>query len=412
MRFKKFLTCSVVVCLFLIIMSTPISAGITLRVIAEETPDVDIVKQLVPEFEKKTGIKVEIEDMAYEGLLEKMMPQFIAPTSTYNIVQVINYWSERFSYSGFLEPLSTRIAKTEGYEWNDFFRPIRENGMYKGVVYGLPFYNWALGLVVRQDIFDNAGIEVPTTVEEYLRNCKALTDRENNFYGVSMMAKRGTCMLEEAMCYTFGMGGVATLDSEGNVILDNEANIKGFKYYVENLFNSAPKGARVWAFDEAFRLMSEGQAASMITYNWMISALNDPKQTGELAGKYKLYETPGGKAVLGLWHWSIPKNAKDKDAAWEFISWLTSKEMQKRAALLGGAPVRKSVIDILEPEQYRRVLKLILEDAEPVVQSLYAEEITAIMALHMSRATAGQIPPEEALKAAAEEIRQLLAKAK
>ncbi len=85
--------------------------------------------------------------------------------------------------------------------------------------------------------------------------------------------------------------------------------------------------------------MGSGESATMISYNWMLPTLNRVGgPAGDLAGKFALYEVPGGKAVLGAWHWAIPRNTANQEAAWAFISWLTSRPVDKRRVILGGAP--------------------------------------------------------------------------
>ena len=79
----------------------------------------------------------------------------------------------------------------------------------------------------------------------------------------------------------------------------------------------------------------------------------------ELAGRFALAPIPGGASVLGVWYWAIPANARDKEAAWAFISWIAANERERVAR--GGAPVTSGALtdpgawaDGLDPDAYYR----------------------------------------------------------
>jgi ABC-type glycerol-3-phosphate transport system substrate-binding protein len=146
----------------------------------------------------------------------------------------------------------------------------------------------------------------------------------------------------------------------------------------------------------------------MLSYNWMLPALNaEGGMSGDLAGNFTLHEVPGGKSVLGLWSWGITANSENKDDAWTFISWITSPEVAKERAIMGGAPVRTSVLndpDVWEKgygEAYYSALSSILEDAAPLSSGNNAEELIEIVGTELSAAVTGQKSVQDALDAAA-----------
>jgi len=386
----------------------------TLTIIMEEVPDTDVIRELIPEFEAQNpDLKIVIDAMPYEAMRDKILTEFLAPVSSYDIVIVDNPWTDEFAAGGFLVDLTDRVMALEGYDFEDFAKPIRDIGVYKGRIFGLPFYNYALAMIVRQDVFDEAGIPIPTNIADYVKACRQLTNKEEGFYGAAMQAKRGYKIFEEGKNYMYALGA-DVFDEEGNIVINSHLAKAALHLYIANLEAAAPKGAVNWGFDEAFRLMAAGKAATMITYNWMLPSLNNPEKTGELAGKFSFYEVPGGKAVLGAWYWSIPHNAADIEASWRFISWVTSKAVEKERVILGGAPVRMSVLT--DPEvwekgygkQYYLTLVKILEDAEPLVRGLHAEEVIETIGLEMNNAAAGIKTVDQALDDAAKAVAEIL----
>lgn len=406
---------------------TPTPKAVTLTVIMEQVPDYDIVVELTKKFEAEhPNIKIKFDAMPYDAMRDKILTSFLAPVATYDIIIVDNPWMDEFAKAGFLTPLDDYIAKTEGYDFEDFVGPIREIGVVDGKIYGVPYYNYALGLIVRQDLFDNPEykdkyqlqygkpLTIPTTLEDYVQIGKFF--RAQGIYGAAMQPQRGYKVFEEWKNWLYAAGG-NLLDEKGNVIIDNEAAQKALTLYIEMFKNAAPPNSLNWGFDEAMRSMAAGESATMISYNWMLPTLNKPGgPAGDLAGKFALYEVPGGKAVLGAWHWAIPKNTPHKDAAWTYISWLTSKPIDKQRVIMGGAPTRVSVMTDKEVwekgygQQYYETVLKILEDAEPLARGPRAEEIIIEVGTYLNSAVAGEMTVAEALKAAADKVRDILAR--
>lgn len=386
---------------------------VTLNVIMEEVPDYDIVAGLAEQFKADNpDIDIVFDAMPYDAMRDKILTSFLAPKATYDIIIVDNPWMDEFGNAGYLAPLNDFIAGTEGYNYDDFVGPLRDIGEVDGQIYGVPYYNYALGLIVRQDIFDEAGISVPTSLEEYVQTVKDLTT--DDFYGAAMQPQRGYKIFEEWKNWLYGAGG-DLLDDQGNVIINNEAGVQALNMYIDTYNTAAPPNSLNWGFDEALRAMAAGQTATMLSYNWMLPTLNNPDgPAGDLAGSFQLYEPPGGKAVLGAWHWALPNNSVNQEAAWKFISWLTSPSVDKERVIQGGAPIRTSVIQDPEVwekgfgEHYYATVLSILEDAEPLAGGDHAEEIIDVVGTELNSAVAGEKDAQQALDDAATQVTEII----
>ncbi|HXF69213.1 MAG TPA: sugar ABC transporter substrate-binding protein [Thermoflexus sp.] len=407
-----------------------VPSPVTLTIIMEQVPDTDVIRKLLSDFEKENpGIKVVIDAMPYDAMRDKILASFMAPRATYDVIIVDNPWMDEFVAGNFLEPLDDRIRAIPDYDFEDFVKPVRDIGVVGGKIYGIPFYNYALGLIVRQDLFDDPAyrdayqkkfgkpLAPPTTLEDYVAVAKFFKEQSGGkIYGAAMQPQRGYKVFEEWKNWLYAAGG-NLMDEQGNVIIDRPEAIRALELYIEMYKTAAPPGSLNWGFDEALRSMAAGEAATMLSYNWMLPTLNNPQgPAGALAGKFALYEVPGGKAVLGAWHWAIPRNAPNKDASWRFIAWITSKRIEKQRVILGGAPVRVSAMKDPEVWQkgfgqsyYETVLR-ILEDAEPLARGPKAEEIIQVVGTELNAAVAGEKTAEQALKDAAAQVRRILGK--
>ena len=117
----------------------------TARVLMEGVPDTDIVKGLLPAFNKEyPNVNVQIQSIVYDQIKDKVVASFQAPSPTYDLAIIDNPWMGDFAKAGFLQPLDARIAATPGYDYKDFAKPLRDIGTVGNKVYGIPFYNYGL----------------------------------------------------------------------------------------------------------------------------------------------------------------------------------------------------------------------------------------------------------------------------
>jgi multiple sugar transport system substrate-binding protein len=384
-----------------------------LSVIMEEVPDTDVVQGMLADFNQEyPDVTINIEAMPYDQMRDRIVSSFLAPEPTYDLIIVDNPWMYDFASGDFLEPLDGYIDQTEGFEYDDFSAPLRDIAEVDGTTYGVPFYNYGLALIYRADLYEQAGLEPPQSLDDFVAGADELTT--GGRAGVAMQPQRGYKIFEEWGNYLFAAGGDIQ-DDEGNVVLDSPEARDALQTYIDLYNSDAPENSLNWAFDESLRAVSTDKAAEMISYNWMLPTVNDPEgPAGDLAGDFDVAEVPGGKAVLGAWYWSIPANSTQKDAAWAFISWLASPEHDKERVIAGGAPVRESVMNDEEVwtegfgQGYYQTVLAILEDAEPLADGPHAEEMIQVVGEELNAAVAGQKSVDEAISTAAERAQEVL----
>jgi len=371
------------------------------RVLMEGVPDTDIVKGLLPEFNKTyPNVHVNVETIVYDQIRDKIVASFQAPKPTYDLAIIDNPWMGDFAKAGFLKKLDGYVASTPGYDYQDFAKPLRDIGEVDGHTYGVPFYNYGLGLIYRKDQLPTA----PTTLDGLAGAAAKLNSPQEA--GIAMQPQRGYKAFEEWGNYLFAAGG-SIYGSDGKVHLNTPEAKTALATYIRMYSSSAPKNSLNWAFDEALRSVSSGKSAMMVSYNWMLPTLNKAGgPAGPLAGKFGLATMPGGKQVLGLWDWSIPANATTSAADWAFISWLTSKAGEAQRVTAGGAPTRASVLT--DPQvaakgagaDYYATVGKILANSKPLCRGANCDEMIQAVGTELNAAIGGQKSVDSALAAA------------
>lgn len=382
----------------------------TVRVLLEDERDGEIVESMLDDFKKAhPDVTVEVEKLAYDSMRDKLVASFQSPDGNYDLIMVDNPWMYDFVQAGFVQPLDDMIKGTDGYDYEDFYAPLRKVNEVDGAAYGVPMYNYALGYIYRKDLLEQAGLSVPTNLDELVKTVGALTDGDHA--GIAHSPQRGYKILEEWSSWLLAAGG-QMFDENGKPTIDTPEAKRALEVYIETLKKDSPKNSVNWAQDETIRSLSTGGSASIVGYNWLLGSLNEDG-AGDFAGKFSLAPMPGKRGSLGTWSWAIPSNSASTEAAWTFVSWVTSKDVDKQRVIAGGAPIRMSTVadEQVRTEglgaEYFDALDVILDNAVPFAEGPNSEQLVQEVGTQLNEAVIGAKSIEQALadaQAVAEQI--------
>lgn len=405
--------------------ATARAEGVTLHALMEDVPETHIIEAMLPDFEKQTGIKVEFEKLGYADMHDKLVAQLTSPESFYNLLEVDFLWAGEFPKAGWLIDLKPMIAQSN-YDTSAFIpSTMTLLGDTADKTPLIPMYNYSMGLIYRADLLKDAKLQeaykkqfgadltVPKTLEDYVQISKFMK-ANSGVAGAAMQGQRGDPNSMEFSNYLFSVGGSYT-DQAGKVTLDSPEGLKALKLYSDNIQNGAQQGALSATLDDTLRLMCSGEAFSMVTYWWMLPQVDNAEKCPKAAGKVALMPMPSGAGESGGWGWGIPKNtsAESQAAAWTFIQWVQSKDVSVKRALQGHAPVRADVYsnpDVLAKYPYYKDAMAVVEGGKSFPIFTYSAQYEDVLGAQLSLAAGNQAKPEDALKAAAEGLDDLLKK--
>lgn len=384
-----------------------VNKGKTINFLTDNRGDWNNLRPLLPDFEKETGIKVNMINMAESDLRSKSALELSAKQGEFDALMLDFSTMPKYMENGLLHEIT-------GFEKNNFYPAFLDALAYDGKQYGIPLYQETNVLVYRADLFEEKGIKVPATFDELKEAAERLTDKEKQFYGIGLRGQRGYGLNEWTFAIWLHAFGGKHLDENGDLALNSPEALAALEDFVYTIKNFSPPGAANFSHLELQNLMSQGQIGMYIDVVSMIPYMEDPSKS-KVAGKLGYAVIPKGidhSSGLFTWSISIPASAKNKEEANTFINWLTSPEI---ATQIGLSAPNQALEQTYNFETYpgtnpfQEVLKESLELADPDFRprTEYAEIIGENLSIAISSALAGE-DPKKALDAASVKIKEMI----
>ena len=327
--------------------------GVELTLASMTDQYVAAFRYLIPMFEEETGIKVTLDELGYTDLYQKLTADFVAQTANYDLMTMDIVWSGEYAANGYTLPLDDFMARDKDELQMDDILPVTWTlGEWEGKHWAYPLAGYANVLNYRTDVFEEAGIEPPQTQEELLEAAKMLTNADNDFYGIALLGAKGSAVAQDYMAWVQQHGGTV-LDADGNVKVNTADNVAILEFFGE-LFKYAPPGSTDYWWDQRETAFRSGNVAMMEGWSIARAGYENPEMSS-VVGKVDITYAPvseGMEPKYGFGGWGIGINADSdpdkQEAAWIFIKWITSPEIQKEWLRHDGAPIRRSTLEDAE----------------------------------------------------------------
>jgi len=399
--------------------------GTTIRAVFLDRPGYRAAAKMLPEFERRTGIKVEYDTIPYENSHEKQVLDFTSGNPNYDVVLIDVVWIGEFAASGWVAPLDTfwRDPKLADPNLNlDGFFPILLDsfGTWDDRVYGLPFDNYSGLLFYNDCMLKEAGFDGPpkTWQELYEKYGPALT--KNGKYAFALQSRRGeTQSADSFMRMVWQAGGKLVDEKTFEPQLSSPEALAGLKFR-QDLMKYMPPDIVEWDHDETVQGLAQGRVAMITEWSANYATLANP-ETSKIVDCLKVDVEPAGatgKPVPALGGFSLGVNAKVDEkrqkAAYLFIQWITSEEEAKTYITNGGVSGRKAVYDDPELKEQYPYFEPLVESWEkygnPVFRPRFPEwpAISEVIAQIGSEMQLGRVSVEEGAKRIDDEVREVL----
>jgi ABC-type glycerol-3-phosphate transport system substrate-binding protein len=388
------------------------SDKVTLNVLLSSNPDTNVLKEGIPDFEKETGIKINLTEVPQDQLNTKLSVEMGGKGSSFDV--------SGFQYElipGFADNLLPIESYISEEDKKDILPAALDAAKYKDHIYGHLYVTTGMILFYREDLFKEKNLQVPKTWDEYLQTAKALTSKSPETWGTIVTAKPVGEPVGMYLNYLYQNGG-DIIDSSGNVTINDPKAVAALQFMVDQVQKEkvAPPGAvNYWTQDTA-NLFKEGKLAMAPNWSYMYGVANadDSKVKGKV-GIALLPAKEKNAITLGGWTLSALKSTKHPAEAYKFIQFMTDSKRQKTMALKGGnTPSRNSTIN--DPEVSKIPLYSVMFEAlkTSVSRTKYTDyaQIENALGIAISASVSGTESPKDALDTAAKKIQQAKEKSK
>ena len=297
-------------------------------------------QKIVDEFNKSQD-KITVETVLLPQDANQVHDDFVNKLATgdtsVDIMGLDCVYVAEFASAGWLMDLTDKIDTSTMLEG-----PV-QGGTYDGKLVAAPWFTNSSVMFYRKDVLEALNEEVPTTWEGWMKLADKAVGTNGIEYGADFQAAQSEALVCNWVEYVWGNGG-DILDESGKPVVNSENNIEATNIMKTLVEKYAPKGITTYTETESEQVFKEGKCLFIRDWSGFWSSGQDEgsKVTGKIAAT-KLPVGPKGtesNTCLGGLDLVVNNAISDtqKEAAVEFINYMTSKETQKNMTLISAQP--------------------------------------------------------------------------
>lgn len=381
---------------------------ITVLLIADKTWVPDLVK----EFEDATGAKVNVVLADFEDMQTKFTAAAAAKSGAFDVVSGDQ---PAWFMAGYLEPLDDYLKELDQSDITGL-----DMRLYEGKRYGMPWLVDNRIFMYNAEILKKAGFDAPPkTWDEFFAQAKAIKDQGILEYPIMFPWAQHEGEFCDMSAWFLSAGGTFFNADMTRSVINSRENVAALEFLKKlndnGLVNPESMASKSFAVSQT---LAQGTAAFGTTWVILTGMLDDPEQS-KVVGQVRAALYPGiREGVTGTFDGSeslaIAADSKDKETAWAFIKWLTSKEVEKKVFLKHRIPpVWKSLYNDPELTAAAPNLPVINQQRQNILfrpNYAWADEFSLAIQIAALEALTGASTPQAALDNAAKTIDELLKK--
>lgn len=137
------------------------------------------------------GVTIEIREVRFDDIVTETLRSFATRTNP-DIIAIDNPDHAAFAARGAFLDLTDLAAASDQIDMDNYFPGPRSSFTWEDGVYGIPRASNTIALYYNKDLFEAAGLDPndpPETWDELYEAASALTDPDNDVYGIAFSAK-------------------------------------------------------------------------------------------------------------------------------------------------------------------------------------------------------------------------------
>jgi trehalose/maltose transport system substrate-binding protein len=336
MKFRHFLAA---LAAGVVLAAGPVKSA-ELSIVSGDTGNgLQVLRDILDEFEKKTGNKVTIVPMpsSTTDQFGQYKLWLAAGNTDIDVYQTDVIWAPQLA-NQFVD-LTEATKDVVG----EHFPSIIESQTVEGKLVALPVFTDAPALYYRKDLLEKYGAKVPTTWAEMAETAKMIMDKEReagakDMWGFVFQGNAYEGLTCDALEWVKSNGGGQIIEADGTVSINNPQAAAAIDMAKSWIGTIAPPGVLAYQEEESRGVWQTGNAVFMRNWPYAYSLGNG--EDSAVKGKFDVTTLPAGTgdgarsaATLGGWNLAVSKHSENPDAAIELVKFIASPEMQKYRTL-------------------------------------------------------------------------------
>ena len=322
--------------------------NVTLHVVGVDNVVSTTFMQYADELEELYGITIDFQQFSNEQSSNKIAVSMAAGGSDIDVMMIRPLdGTLLYSQNGWLENLQPYIDADPSVEYDDFMTACADVCTdADGDTVCLPVMTESGVIFYNKTLFEKAGItKTPETWEELYETAVKLNDPANDICGFACRGSGNPAVTQfSAVIRSFGGD---FFDENKNATINTPEAIEAFQFYGKLLRDAGPAGVLNMGWIETWNLFTQGKCAMRLDANTNLGSWNDDDSVISLdeVGFFDVPTGPNGgygNYYITSWALAISSGSPNKEAAWQFVKWASSKEMQIRAQQNGNSGARLS----------------------------------------------------------------------
>ena len=311
-------------------------AATTLTIATVNNPHMVDMQHLTSIFEKQYGIRVKYVTLPENTLRQKVTSDVATGGGQFDLATVGTYEVPIWAKNGWIVNLQPYMSKmssetAKAYDVGDLLTQVKKGLSYKGNLYALPFYGESSMTFYNKRLFRQAHLTMPLhpTWNQIASYAKALNKPSQNRYGICLRGLPGWGEMGAPLTTVINTFGGAWFDMKWRPQLTAPTTKAAVSFYINLVRSYGEPGATSSGFTECETDMSQSKTAMWVDATVAAGLLSDPKTSniahdvGFAFAPTKV--TPKGSHWLWAWSLAMESSSKNKDAAFKFLRWATSK---------------------------------------------------------------------------------------
>ncbi|GAA1291910.1 ABC transporter substrate-binding protein [Brachybacterium alimentarium] len=336
--------------------------------------DKEVLTPVLEKFTEDTGIEVDLEVIGWADLQTRIQTAITSGQGP-DVVNIGNTWGVSLQATGGLLELGDEQFEALGGRDRYVPAALATGGAEGTDPTSIPLYGLAYGMYYNVQMFEDAGIEPPTTWEEMVEAAKALTDEDEGVYGMSLAA--GSYTENNHFAFINATQNGAALNTEdGKPSFTEDGVVDGIMRYLDLMqehkvvnpsnaqFDNGTKSVTAFANGEAAMIINQNNANATIEDNGM-----DPEQFAAIPFPAPADAVSDCASHLAGINLAIMKDTENVDGSLKFLNYMTSDETQSELGkpfaslpvLVDGKPTFTD-----DTEQAEMFMEVYGERAEPL----------------------------------------------